>query len=174
MTHPTVDDIALYFSKYRAEIYRFLFGIVQCEHIAHDLTQDTYLRLADYQGGREIENPRAFLYRIANNLAIDYLRAQSRQTQLFVETAADDVAMAPVDNNTPPDIIQNRQQLEILHQVINTLPDNCRDIIIRSRFMGQTHEQIASELGISKSWVEKNIIQALRLCKQALDNQKPN
>ena len=62
-----------------------------------------------------------------------------------------------------------RKQLQRLHEAIQVLPELCREIFIRSRFLGQTHDQIAYELGISKSWVEKNIIDALKRCKLALD-----
>ena len=83
MTHLTGEDMAGYFVEYRAEIHRFLSRMVGCEHTAHDLTQDTYLRLIDCRHDQVIENPRAFVYRIANNLALDYLRSQKRREQLL-------------------------------------------------------------------------------------------
>jgi RNA polymerase sigma-70 factor (ECF subfamily) len=75
--------------------------------------------------------------------------------------------------NNPEHIIDQQQQLQRLQLAINQLDPVCRDVFIRSRFQGQTHQQIANDLGKSKSWVEKQIVQALRHCQQALEINQP-
>jgi RNA polymerase sigma factor (sigma-70 family) len=161
-----LEQLANYFSLYRAELHRFLLRRVDCEQIANDLLQDTYLRFVDYNDQQAIENPRAFLYRVAGNLAIDHLRTHQRQKSLianFDHQPDQDLL------NNPEHIIDQQQQLQRLQLAINQLAPVCRDVFIRSRFQGQTHQQIANDLGKSKSWVEKQIVQALRHCQQALE-----
>jgi RNA polymerase sigma-70 factor (ECF subfamily) len=165
-----LEQLANYFSLYRAELHRFLLRRVDCEQIANDLLQDTYLRFVDYQDQQTIENPRAFLYRVAGNLAIDHLRTHQRQKSLI--TNFDHQPDQDLLNN-PEHIIDQQQQLQRLQLAINQLAPVCRDVFIRSRFQGQTHQQIANDLGKSKSWVEKQIVQALRHCQQALEINQP-
>ena len=169
MTHCTGEDMVGYFARYRAEIHRFLRRMVGCEHTAHDLTQDIYLRLIDCRQDQIIENPRAFMYRIANNLALDYLRTQTRRERLWEGHEAENSSWPQaLEALNPQNIVQQQQQLLLLQAAIQDLPELCREIFIRSRFLGQTHDQIARELAISKSWVEKNIVDALKRCKSAL------
>jgi RNA polymerase sigma-70 factor (ECF subfamily) len=165
-----LEQLANYFSLYRAELHRFLLRRVDCEQIANDLLQDTYLRFVDYNDQQAIENPRAFLYRVAGNLAIDHLRTHQRQKSLI--TNFDHQPDQDLLNN-PEHIIDQQQQLQRLQLAINQLAPVCRDVFIRSRFQGQTHQQIANDLGKSKSWVEKQIVQALRHCQQALEINQP-
>lgn len=164
-----LEQLVTYFSLYRAELHRFLMRRVDCEHIANDLLQDTYLRLVDYRNQAQIENPRAFLYRVAGNLAVDHQRSHQRQKSLTAnldnpDHQGDDTAL-----NNPEHILNQQQQLQRLQLAINQLDPVCRDVFIRSRFQSQTHQQIANDLGKSKSWVEKQIVQALRHCHQVLD-----
>lgn len=168
---PDTDPILLhYFSLYRQEIQRFLFRALACEQTTNDLLQDIYLRLVSYKQDQAIHNPRAFIYRIANNLALDHLRSQGRQRLQIDEDAADEVDLLSASPADSPDrILEHQQQLHILYRAINQLTPQCKDVFIRSRFQGQTHEQIASELGKSRSWVEKNIVMALRHCQQLLE-----
>lgn len=173
MTHVTGNELAAYFAEYRAEIYRFLMRVVECEHTAQDLTQDTYLRLIDHRQEQPIENPRAYMYRIANNLALDYLRAQKRRGPVVDHSELPEKFGDDSGTVNPQNILLDQQQLALLNKVIQALPGTTQDVFIRSRFLGQTHEQIAKELGISKSWVEKNIIEALTHCRKALDRPVP-
>jgi RNA polymerase sigma factor (sigma-70 family) len=168
-----LEQLANYFSLYRAELHRFLLRRVDCEQIANDLLQDTYLRFVDYKDQQTIENPRAFLYRIAGNLAIDHLRTHQRQKLLIADFDNHDHHSAQTLINNPEHIIDQQQQLQRLQLAINQLDPVCRDVFIRSRFQGQTHQQIANDLGKSKSWVEKQIVQALRHCQQALEINQP-
>lgn len=173
MTLVTGNELAACFAEYRAEIFRFLLRVVECEHTAQDLTQDTYLRLIDHRQEQEIANPRAYIYRIANNLALDHLRAQKRRGPILDHAELPENFGDENSTANPQTILLNQQQLALLNKAIQVLPGTTQDVFIRSRFLGQTHEQIAKELGISKSWVEKNIIEALTHCRKALDRPVP-
>ncbi|MBD9360562.1 RNA polymerase sigma factor [Methylomonas fluvii] len=65
--------------RHQTELKQFLWRQVDCREAAADLLQDTFLHIADYPEQDTIANCRAFLYRVAGNLALDYLRSQARQ-----------------------------------------------------------------------------------------------
>lgn len=68
------------YDKYLEQIYRFVFLRVNDKEVAQDLTAETFSR--GWESFRKdsgaIQNPRAFLYKIARNLTIDYYRAKGK------------------------------------------------------------------------------------------------
>ena len=152
--------------QHRHELYSFLVRRVNCNETANDLLQDTFFRLINVKTAQPIQNPRAFIYRIASNLATDYLRRQKNDTaelsDIEVTNLADETA-------TPEQSLMSTEQLDLCVQALDQLSPLCLKIFVLSRFEGYTHQQIADELGISTSWVEKNIIKALKQCKLAIN-----
>ncbi|MDO9107342.1 MAG: sigma-70 family RNA polymerase sigma factor [Methylovulum sp.] len=151
--------------QHRQELVIFLFRRVSCRETANDLLQDLFLRLVSVKSSEPIHNHRAFLYRIAANVATDYLRRHQSDLLEWEDDktlAAENVAASPEQH------LLNMQELELCEQTLGKLSPLCQKIFMLSRFDGLTHQQIADELGISTSWVEKNIIKALKQCKQAL------
>jgi len=67
------------YDRYIDKIYRFIFLKVSSQEIAQDLTSETFLRgWESFKNGNKIENPQAFLYRIARNLVTDHYREKGR------------------------------------------------------------------------------------------------
>lgn len=152
--------------QHRQELARFLSRRVSCQETANDLLQDLFLRLVNVKSTEPIHNPRAFLYRVAANLATDHLRRQ--QADPFGWADQEAMAVATV-SASPEQHFLNMQELDLCEQTLRQLSPLCLKIFMMSRFDGLTHQQIADELGISASWVEKNIIKALKQCKHALN-----
>jgi RNA polymerase sigma factor (sigma-70 family) len=168
MTHSNADSLADCFLNYRNELFRFIFRQVGCSDTADDILQDTYLRFSGYAGEQAITNPRAFLYRIAANLTTDHARANRRRPLEPLD--AHEIELPDEKQPIPEILVEQQQQLESLYIALTELPPLCREVFILSRFEGQTHEQIARRLGMSTSWVEKNIVQALKHCKRQLQS----
>lgn len=63
---------------HREELLRFLNRRLNCRETALDIVQDCFMRLVGYMETNTLQNPRAFLFRIAANQATDYLRRQCR------------------------------------------------------------------------------------------------
>lgn len=66
------------YDAYIDKIYRFIFIKVSSQEIAQDLTSETFLKGWESFQDNKIENPQAFLYRIARNLVIDHYRIKGR------------------------------------------------------------------------------------------------
>jgi RNA polymerase sigma-70 factor, ECF subfamily len=67
------------FERHHGEIFGYLNRMVSDRELAQDLTQETFLQA--HRAGRqlpEVLNPRAWLYRIATNLALNAIRRRSR------------------------------------------------------------------------------------------------
>jgi RNA polymerase sigma factor (sigma-70 family) len=131
--------------------------------VAVDLAQETYLRLAAKPAEDRVENPKAYILRTANNLAIDRLRRDRRILQVHVSNdGAEDVADPAVSAEQR---LIAEERLRQLNQSLLTLAPNVRQALLLNRVEGLTQAEIARRLGVSESMVTKYIAQALRHCR---------
>ncbi|MEW6246200.1 MAG: RNA polymerase sigma factor [Nitrospirota bacterium] len=116
-------DLLQLFQACAPDLHRFFAKRVRCEHTAADLTQETYLRLTGLGRLESVRNVRAFLFQIADNLAIDHLRSRTRFRRRYAGApSADLVAATP-----PPDReLAAKQEWRILQDAIAELPPKCR------------------------------------------------
>ena len=76
------------YDKYIEKIYRFVFVKVSSEDIAQDICSETFLKGWESFKTQKIDNPQAFLYRIARNLVIDHYREKGRTKIISAEYAS--------------------------------------------------------------------------------------
>jgi RNA polymerase sigma factor (sigma-70 family) len=126
-----------------------------------DLTQDVYLRLARQQGsvGTAVENPKAFLFATATNLLRDRFRRRVvRGIELSVEN---DEALLEDYRGDPCHVVAAGQQLSAVIARLGTLKPATRRAFVRHRLLGCSHADVAREMGVSVSMVEKHMISAI-------------
>lgn len=162
-------DLPQLFEQYAADIRRFLASRVACNATAADLTQETFVRLAQLPDLAVIDNARTYLFRIAANLATDHLRAVvRRKTELFEPDAP--LLDYPDGAATPEAALLAKEELAIVVQALGELSPLCRHIFVLNRFEGLPHKVIASRLDVCVSTVEKHIARALNHCRRRLND----
>lgn len=159
-----VDDVeafqTLYYRYYDA-LVRFLRFRVYGTESACDLVQEVFTRLWQHREHLDpAQSVRAYLYRTAHHLAVDYLRRHRLEQAFQAEQAID----AP--STVPPD--EAFELRENLQAAIQTLPDVLRLVFILNRFGHCTYKDIADILGISVKAVEKRMSRSLRLLRDTL------
>lgn len=145
------------------ELVRRLTRRLGSPHAAADVAQETYLRLEGLGTVPDVRNGRAFLFRVADNLAIDHQRGQATRGRYF--TAIDDVDHRASDEPDPETALLHKQRLRRLAQAVAELPPKCREVFLLHKLDGLTYGEIAARLGISRSAVEKHMIKALAHCR---------
>ncbi|KZD04117.1 RNA polymerase sigma factor [Oceanibaculum pacificum] len=77
------NDIKRLFLAHRGELQAYLTRKLRNADVAAELTQETFLRFAEHSGSpaaiTPISHDRSYLYRVAHNLAVDYVRGQRRE-----------------------------------------------------------------------------------------------
>lgn len=161
-----LEQVAAFDAVYRAEhgrLLRYLKRRVGPDE-APDLTQEVFVRL--YGSGKldEIENPVAYLRRIARNLLIDRARRQKHRPLFF-----------PFDEErSPPTQPEQTRQIEAMdlarayRQMVRAMPPKTRRIFVMHRIRRLTYKQIAAELGVCIQTVEYHMSRALALCRAAI------
>lgn len=151
---------------HNAALLRFLASKLGSHHEAREVAQEAYVRLLSLDRPGAISFLRAFLYKIASNLAMDRLRSRSRHSRLGELHAAQQILDLP----HPPDVeVATGQELARLRAALDTLPGKCRQAFLLHKFQGLSMVEVATELGVSDRMVRHYITRALLHCRRALD-----
>lgn len=166
----TVRQTALLaaYERHRNELLRFLTRRLRCRFTAADLLQDLYLRLRQADTPSTLINGRAYLYRMAANLATDHLKVESRRRELLQEHHAGE---EEADIRTPEGDCLAHEQLQRLDRALQSLPARSRRIFYANRFEGKTQKQVATELGVSTTTVENHIRRVFEHLARARDQE---
>lgn len=151
--------ITTLYIEHIGELRRFLVRRLSCIEVAAELAHETFVRYLVAAPTAPVVNPRAFLYRIAGNLAIDYLRSNRLSASLTVDL--DCCGELPSDEPSPERYAIARQQLDCLRRAIDELPPRCREVFVRHKFDGLSQKELAGRYGVTVNAIEKHLIRAL-------------
>lgn len=143
---------------------RFFLAKLGPDADVEDLVQDLYLKIISLQD-ESVNNPPAFLYRLASNLMLDRLRQRRRANARDADWRSNNqTSMGLVDVVDAPDAestVIARQRLDRVVAALATLSPRTQQIFKLHKIDGLSYAQTAMALGISKSAVEKQISLAL-------------
>ena len=163
------QDIKRLFLAHRRELQAYLTRLLRSPDRAADLTQETFLRFAEYSGANPsavITHERSYLYRTAHNLAVDHIRRESRER---TDAVPDDELVEVVDETPSPErAVGGRSDLELVRSAVQELPERTRRIFVLARIEGLTYHDVAERLRISESSVQKHLAKATKHVMQRL------
>lgn len=144
---------------------RYLRRFIRSREAADDLAQEAFLRTFAAESGRMIEAPKAFLFKVAKNLALNEL---ARQSSMAIEPLGDfdgrevleDSSQAAVDN-----VIYSRERVRLLARAVAALPPQCAKVFILRKMQGMSQKEIAVRLNISVRTVESHVALGLSRCR---------
>jgi RNA polymerase sigma-70 factor (ECF subfamily) len=115
-----------YYEKYHNDIFRFAIIKTNNRSVSLDITQETFMKFWEYiVSGKNIKNERPFIYRIANNLIIDFYR---KKKDILVEDFTD----GEYEHYVKEDISQKQEDVfdgEKIISLLHKLPQLSREII---------------------------------------------
>ena len=141
---------------------RFLRRFTSSQQDVEDICQETVLRALEAEKNRQIQEPRAFLFGVAKNIVRKGLDKQARSLVDFVE----DLAPYEYADDAPTleDHMDARQRMLLFGRAVATLPSQCQKVFLMKKVHGYSHKEIAKQLDISVSTVEKHVSAGLKRC----------
>ena len=155
------------YEEYASPIFRHCYFRVSSRELAEDLTQESYMRVWNYlREGNTIDNPKAFLYRIAENLIVDHYR---KKKEISLEALAE-AGFNPVGGNEDPilDYAAGRQAREAIEE----LPPAHREILVLRYVDDLSIRDIALVIGQSENVVSVRIHRGIQKLKEILTHGK--
>ena len=167
--HNFMADLRKTFSKIYDQcidkIYRFVFLKVNSQEIAQDLTSETFLRgWESFKNGNKIENPQAFLYRIARNLVIDHYREKGRTQVVSAEFAP---IVDPREDLEEKAILTS--DVDRIKQVLVNLKEDYQNVIIWHYLDDLPIKEVSKLLDRTEEATRVLLSRALRVLKQSID-----
>lgn len=151
------------FLAIRSQLARYVARMVTSSVDIDDILQETYLKASQCSKTTVVKNPRGYLYSVARSVALNDLAHKSRSIIEYIEEAS----VLEVESNEPPvdEQVSSRQRFEKFCDAVASLPPKCRRVFILRKVFGYTQKEIANEMGISESTVEKHLIKGFTRCR---------
>lgn len=162
------------FEKLVTEYERAVYAIAQRmtgnAEDAADMTQETFIKaynsLSSFRGDSKFS---VWLYRIANNVCLDFLRSRSRKPTVSLSTEDDDGEETQLDiadeSQSPELLLESALTRDAVRRGLDSLPPDYKQILLLREIQGLSYEEIAAALGIESGTVKSRIFRARkRLC----------
>ena len=160
-----LQDIA---EQFRAKIFAYIQSKVSDTATADDLTQETFVKVGRALGkGTEPEHFRGWLFQIARNTIIDFLK----ETHRFVPLE-ESHAVSGNENSVNPDPVENEFRKRLFSytlEVIETLPTDDPVALTFTEIDGLSRDELASELGISLTAAKSRVQRARTKLRKAVE-----
>ena len=148
-------------------IFKHCFFRVSNREVALDLMQDTFLKTWKYlQEGKDIHDVRAFLYKVANNLIIDYYRKKKAVSLEEIIEGSED-RFQPSDDSYKD--ILSKAELERVMVFIRSLEEPYRQAITMRYIDGLSPQDIAEIVGESANNISVRITRALEKIREQMN-----
>ena len=130
------------------------------------MLQDTYIHAIEAEKVTSIHTPKAFLYKVCKNLALNH---HARGAQKLTDYIADfdDLGVLSTEASIEDKIEQENRFAEFCHGV-KQLPPQCRRAFVLKKVYGLANKEIAERLNITVSTVDKHLARGLVRCRNYL------
>ena len=160
---------------YRDSIYFMLMRMVKNKDDAEDLTLMTFGKAFRYLDKYTPQYAfSTWLYRIALNNSIDFLRVKNNMPQYFEDDLYTSSTTSIIDQSeenlqrTPEDEVIDKQRLQLLRAAVSELPDRYRKVIELRYYEDLAYEEIAERLGLTLSNVKIQILRAKQMLSELM------
>ena len=169
--HPAPDSAAIaqagtelaveLYERYHEDVFTYLCGLVHERQWAQDLAQETFLRVLRARARLpQVNNPRAWLYRVATNVALNALKRHRRFA--WLPWRASDRGQG-----SAPDVAEQVGQRSALNAALASLPPGYRAPLLLYAQYGLSVAEVAQALALSEAAARKRIYRATEMLRQA-------
>lgn len=158
--------LAVLFERYHKALFHFFVHMNGDRDLSEDLVQDVFFRMLRYRHTYDPSHSfTAWMYQIARNASVDHARKRKPE----VPIAGGSMEEEGTTNHEPvseipaaDEQLHKQQELKLLRQALDRLPEEKREILILSRFQNLKYEEIAQVLGCELGTVKVRVYRATR------------
>ena len=157
-------------TEYEKAVYAIAQRMTGNPEDAADMTQETFIKaynsLQSFRGDSKFS---VWLYRIASNVCLDFLRSRSRKPTVSLSVEDDEGEEAQLDiadeSQSPEVLLERGLTRNAVRRGLDTLPPDYRQILLLREIQGLSYDEISTALGIDIGTVKSRIFRARkRLC----------
>lgn len=163
------EGLTLIIKDYKDGLILYLNSYVNNIYIAEDLMQETFFKIAvkkpKFKGKSSFKT---WLYTIGRNLAIDYLRHNSKASAFSIDIMENYIED---EANLEKTYIKNERKI-IIHKALTTLKSEYRQVLWLIYFECFSNEEAAQVMNKSKRQIENLLFRAKQSLKSTLDKEE--
>lgn len=161
--------ISSLFREHNRMLVGYLRTRLRSEQEAKEVAQEAYVRLLQLQEPGTPSLLRAYLFKIAANIAIDRLRHRSVRQRVEQHELLGELATRPGDFEDPAQQLLESERTDQLLGFLDELPVKCRQVFNLHRLEGVAQQEVATRLGFSERMVRRYVTYAMVYCRLRLD-----
>ncbi|NJO69979.1 MAG: RNA polymerase sigma-70 factor [Bacteroidetes bacterium] len=152
------------YRSYFSMLCMFSYRFVKKTEIAEEIVQDVFFHIWEKRHQFELTTSfKSYLYKSVHNNSLKHLRHQK-----IVLAYENSTTFSGSERITGQHYLEETEVFQILHSVIDELPERTRDIFQLNRFKGLKYQQIADHLQISVKTVEAHMSSVLKILRTRL------
>lgn len=158
-------------NQYQKSVYRISYRYVGSEEDAKDVTQEVFVKIYKNLSNFKFESKfSTWIYQIASNTAIDFLRKRKETYSIDAEIEEKDGAMraeVPDHNkeDRPEEVLERKEQMDEIQRAITKLSSEHREVLILRAYGELSYDEMSEVLGVSLGTVKSRL-------KRARENMK--
>ena len=164
------------FEQQKNRVYNTVLSLLQNAADAEDVTQEVFVKVfEEFEQFRGEAQLQTWIYRIAVNKSLDFLRAQKakKRSGILVRLFGDDKndsALDIPDFVHPGVVLERKEQSKILFKAIDQLPEAQKSVFVLAKLEGLSYLEIAQVLNTTVPSVESLLFRARTNLKKQLIN----
>ncbi len=153
---------------YSNDLLYYVRYLVYSKEEAEEIVSDVFFEVWQNKDKiEEIQNIRAWLFTIAHNKTISYLRKRNQSSSSISWDEVGEHAI-PCDLQTPDEKLISREEMSRINNIIDTLPPRCKQVFVLAKIEKLPYKNIAEILDISVKTINIHIAKALELISKGL------
>lgn len=160
------DWLAKLASRHNAQLRSYLSRFTSSKADIDDWIQEALLRVFAASKANRLDDPPAYLFRTARNVALK--RLDHRRIKQLAAPRVEQMTVTRLQSRPLHQALQQDKDLGELFQALSVLPERSREVFILCKLDGCKYSEAAERMGISVNTVEKHMVKALRHCRAAL------
>lgn len=161
-----MNDFNAIFDKYKSRIYAYVLAISKSEYVAEEITQEIFIKIWVARDQLdEIKNLDGYIFKIAKNLSLNYLRKIAYNESMSSEL----VRLATRDGSSSAETKFNLFEYnKLINEAVNSLSPQRKLVYKLSREQELSYDEIALELKLSKNTVKNHHLTAIGVVRSFL------
>lgn len=149
--------------RYKYRLAGNLLRMLKSEELAEEVLQDLFLKIWDTRSAIDPEKSfKAYMFRIAENMVMDYYRKASRDQKIRERL----MASARESYSHIEEHIFDKENQLLLQSAIDLLPPQRKHVFTLCKLEGKSYKEVSEALGISHSTINDHLLKANKFLKQ--------
>jgi RNA polymerase sigma factor (sigma-70 family) len=154
-----VAQLGILFERHHTQLFNFLLRMTGSRSISEDLVQEVFVRLLKYRHTYRGESEfTTWMFSIARNARIDYLRRSPRDTSSVEDEAHETASAVP----SSAELMIRDEESRLLWQAVSRLPEDKREILLLRGVHEMKFEEIAKMLNCPVNTIKGRAFRAIR------------